>query len=392
MKKIWQWIKNHKKLILIILLGCGALYWFTKDDGNVQKDYIKGQAFIGDISKTISVTGEVLPKSLLSVNPETEGKIKKLYVQMGDFVEKDQLILELDSKTQQNEFNNVQSQFNLLKKQKKVRELHFNLASKKLRQTKELFKRKGVSKQVLEQAEENFANAKLALEETQASILQNANKLDTAKKHLDNTFVKAPQAGYVVSLPVNIGQFVRSSTLLAQITNLDEMQIRMKISENDIAQIKVGMPLQYHLFHNNQKQYKAVIDEIDPAHTLLSQGNYEQGMDMGSRAIYFYAKTFVDNKDRHLRLGMTTQTTLFLEEKKDLLLVPLIAVHMEDKPYVEVLDEQNNIKRVFVTLGSSDHKNIEVLKGLSKGQEVVISLAEKGAYEHLNRKRGFKDE
>ena len=95
------------------------------------------------------------------------------------------------------------------------------------------------------------------------------------------------------------------------------MKIKPEISEGDITKVKAGQEVSFTILSDNQTVYHSVIDSVDPANTTTSDSSSTSSSTSSSSssttsAIYYYANVLIDNPDRTLRIGMTTETTLKL--------------------------------------------------------------------------------
>lgn len=370
-------MKKNLKLIIvaIIVVICIALYFFvfkTSDDIH----YITVPVHKQNISQEVSATGEVTAIQLVTVGAQVSGQIETLYVKLGQTIKKGDLIAQIDSTTQQNTYDTEEAKLESYQAQYEASKVQLVVAKSEFDRQTTLYAQKATSKASLEEAESAYATAKSKVVELKSSISQTQISLNTAKVNLGYTKITSPLDGTVVSIPVEEGQTVNaamSTPTIVQIADLSEMKILMEISEGDINKIKPGMPVSYSILSSPDEVFTTTLKEIDPGLTTLTNGSYAQG-DSSDQAIYYYGRLEVPNPEGKLRIGMTTQDTIKIAHKDDVLTIPVSAiVERNGKNYVKVQGSDNLIVEKVITTGLSDGINIEVTSGLTEGEKVVLS-------------------
>ena len=90
-------------------------------------------------------------------------------------------------------------------------------------------------------------------------------------------------------------------------------------------------------------------------------------------AIYYYGRLIVPNDEGKLRIGMTTQNVIYVENAENVLSVPVMAVKGKaNEQYVEVLTK-TGLQQKPVEIGISDGLHIEIKSGLNEGDKVVLA-------------------
>jgi len=118
-----------------------------------------------------------------------------------------------------------------------------------------------------------------------------------------------------------------------------------------------------------------VVRDIEPAPSELAEGDTISA----DKAIYYNGLLEVANQDRTLRIGMTAQVSIVLEAVDDALSVPVGAVSDgPDGQSVQVLVGENAETRAVET-GLNDKVQVQIIKGLSEGDQVVIGTGSVGA-------------
>lgn len=371
--------KHHKKIFsLTIIIICAILY-FSFSSSEKKTQYITQSISKGNISNIVLATGSVNAFQKVSVGAQVSGQIKKLSVKLGDRVKEGDAIAEIDSTTQKNDLDTQLSKLVIYESQLKSKKISLDIARTQYQRQLVLSRQNAGSREDLETYKNNLALALSNVEELQANIKQANIAVNTAKVNLGYTKIVSPLDGIVVSTPVEEGQTVNSNQTtptIVEIANLDKVKIKAEISEGDITKVKSGQAVTFSILSNPEQIYNTILDSVDPGPTTLSDSSVNTSSSTGSSnssAIYYYGNLIVDNKDNVLRINMTTQVSISIEEKKAILIVPKIAIKSDNQgKYVRLL-YNNNVSKQYIKTGISDSINTQVLSGIKEGQVVITS-------------------
>lgn len=358
-------------IVLIIIITLIYFFFFNKED---QISYLTEKVRIGNIQRTVNTTGEISAKQIVTVGAQASGQIKKLYVTLGQSIKKGDMIADIDSTTQENDLNINKSKLESYKTQLEAKKIALVVAQKKYNREKSLLAKNATSDENLDTARDTLATAKANVADLESLIVQTQISVNTAETNLGYTKIVAPLDGTVVSIPVEEGQTVnanQTTPTIVQVADLKLMEIKMQISEGDITKIKPGMEVIYSILSEPTKTFTGKLDTIDPGLTTLTAGNYTGTTD-SSTAVYYYGNLVVPNPDGTLRIGMTTQNTIVVSNKDNVLIIPTITLNTKNgKSYVYVLEKNNTVVEKEVTIGLSDSMNTEIISGLKDGENVI---------------------
>ncbi len=358
-------------MVLIIIITLIYFFFFNKEE---RISYLTEKARIGNIQRTVNTTGEISAKQIVTVGAQASGQIKKLYVTLGQSIKKGDMIADIDSTTQENDLNINKSKLESYKTQLEAKKIALVVAQKKYNREKSLLAKNATSDENLDTARDTLATAKANVADLESLIVQTQISVNTAETNLGYTKIVAPLDGTVVSIPVEEGQTVnanQTTPTIVQVADLKLMEIKMQISEGDITKIKPGMEVIYSILSEPTKTFTGKLDTIDPGLTTLTAGNYTGTTD-SSTAVYYYGNLVVPNPDGTLRIGMTTQNTIVVANKDNVLIIPTITLNTKNgKSYVYVLEKNNTVVEKEVTIGLSDSMNTEIISGLKDGENVI---------------------
>ena len=279
----------------------------------------------------MTAAGEVYARDLVDVGAQVSGQIKKLYVKVGDKVQKGDMIAQIDSVTQENEIAQQKAQLLIHEANLASAKIAAENAKTQYNRELQLYKRNAASKEAVENAKNSAALKEAEQKQIEAQIEQTKLQLSTAETNFGYTKITAPISGTVVSVPVEEGKTVNSNQTtptIVKIADLSKMEIKMQIAEGDISKIKIGMDVEYSILSDLDNIKKAKIYKIDPGLTTLSDGTYDKTSSGSSSssssdsAVYFYAKMLVDNAGNFLKIGMTTENNIIVSEANNTSYLP----------------------------------------------------------------------
>lgn len=367
-------MKKFLIILLVLFLGFGSYLALrpTKEAKYVSKKVTK-QA----LSVKVEAIGEVYAKNQVDVGSQVSGQVTKIYVKLGQFVKKGQKIAQIDKDKQQNNYDITNARLQAAKISQESISIAYDIALSQYERQQGLYKRMASSKTQLEEKQTIFYKIKAELKDAKAKVAELEISLKNAIKDLAYTRINAPMDGYIVNIAVEQGQIVnavQNIPTIARLANLSVMEIRMQIAEADINKIKKGQKVFFSILSDPAKKFKAKVAQIDLANTQLSDaksGSYNSNA--SSNAVYYYARSFVRNKDNFLRIGMSVQNEIIIKSLKDILAVPTTAIKKDQKGFYVVLLKNKKEEKSYVSLGSSDALNTQILSGVKLGDEVLIA-------------------
>lgn len=370
-------------LVLLAAAGVAAWLYFSRFRDTSDINYLTESVRIGDVAKTVNASGEVGAVQLVSVGAQVSGQIQKLYVKLGQHVAKGDMIAEIDSVPRVNQLETDKARLQSYQSQRTAKKIALTIARTKYNRELKLKGRDAASEAGLEDAKNTLALAEAEVDEIESLIRQAKITVNTDEVNLGYTKITAPLDGTVVSVPVDEGQTVnanQTTPTIVQIADLNQMEIKIEISEGDITVVKPGMPIEYTILGEPDNICQATLTSLDPGLTKLTDGSYKttsSGASSSSSstdtAVYYYGKAVIDNTNGPLRIGMTTQNTIKVAEAKDVLLAPLVAVkHGKKGKFVRILKD-GKVERRKVETGLADGVNVEIKSGLAKGDAVITA-------------------
>ena len=425
-----------RKIILLVLAGfiLAGLAWMYFKPKNEQPQYISAEVTQGDIEDSVLATGVLEATKMVSVGAQVSGQVKKVYVQLGDQVEQGQLIAQIDSIRQQNEFKTAEASIKNQQAQLAVQQANLAKVAAEYNRQKSMFSQDATSRAELEAALANYKTAQAQIDSINAQIEQSRLNLATTKEDLGYTRIVAPMDGTIVAIVTEEGQTVnanQTAPTIVKLAKLDTMTIKAQISEADVMKVEQGQTVYFTTLGNSDKKHYAKLRQVEPApNSINTESNTTSSS--SSAAVYYNALFDVPNEDGKLRIDMTAQVYIILAEAKNVLTIPAAAIQNKrpnkkergtnsarsaeknkdtDQPKsqrpqrlnlsdaekaliadgkasiatVRVLQADGSAQPQSVLVGLNNRVTAQVLKGLKQGDQVVIADASDTSNESAKR-------
>ena len=381
-------MKKRFFLLLGLLVAAGVAYYFFSSNSKQETTYLTESVTRGNVEKTVVASGSVESVNEVDVGAQASGKITNLYVKLGQEIKKGEMIADIDSTTQINTLNTKKAALVSYQAQLKAKKTAYDVALSSYNRLSKLYTQKATSLDSVNTAKSTLDNAKAEMEAIEANIKQAEIEVNTAETNVGYTKITAPMDGTVISVPVSEGQTVnanQTTPTIVTIADLSKMKIKPEISEGDITKVKAGQEVSFTILSDSQTVYHSVIDSVDPANTTTSDSSSTSTSTSSSSsssttsAIYYYANVLIDNPDRTLRIGMTTENNIKIANAKDVLLVSNMAIQKRDgKSFVNVLNDKNQPEQREVEIGVQNDFQTEIKSGLNEGEKVIVSQVANG--------------
>lgn len=172
--------------------------------------------------------------------------------------------------------------------------------------------------------------------------------------------VTATVSGTVIQLPFNVGDTVNTGNALAVIGSLEELEIKVKVSEKYSAYLQQGLPAYVSLVSAPEEVLLAKITSISP---VVNTSNRTQDVVLS-----------LEQNHKAIRPGMFAQVRLVVQEEKETFVVPQEALRsFNDEPAVFVVTADNTALRKIVKTGLANDNDIQIIAGLEVGDQVITA-------------------
>ncbi|SEM03140.1 MacA family efflux pump subunit [Acinetobacter sp. DSM 11652] len=331
-----QKIKPTKLIIIaIIAIAAIALAWHFFKPKDEQPQLITAEVTRGDIENSVLATGVLEATKMVSVGAQVSGQVKKMYVQLGDQVKQDQLIAQIDSVRQENDLKTAEASIKNQLAQLAVKQANLTKVEAEYNRQKAMYAQDATSRAEYESALASYKTAQADIVAMNAQIEQSRLSLATTKEDLGYTRIVAPMDGTIVAIVTEEGQTVnanQSAPTIVKLAKLDTMTVKAEISEADVMRVEEGQTVYFTTLGNSEKKHYATLRQVEPAPNSINTETNNSNSSSSSTAVYYNALFDVPNEDGKLRIDMTAQVYIVLDEVKNALTIPSSAVQSSNRP------------------------------------------------------------
>ena len=384
-------LSGKKSVVILIavavLLGAGlAIRHYLW--GEEKMTYITATAERMDLEENVLASGILEAFKTVAVGAQVSGQLKTLHAALGDKVHKGDLLAEIDPVLQQNTLKDSQAQVENLQAQKRSRQAMLKEYDLSYKRQVQMVARDAAPRADLESAQALLESTRQDIIALEAQIKKAVIAVDTAKANLGYTLISAPMDGIVISIDTEEGQTVvstQTATTILTLADLDTITVKAKISEADITKVSPGMTAYFTLLGDVDTRYYSKLRAIEP-------GPDDSSTSSSGSAVYYNGLFEVPNPDNKLRVSMTAQVSIVLNEARHALCIPMSALgdKQPDGRYtVKVLRENMPPEIRFLRTGIDNNVYIQVLEGLADGEQVVVGDSSSvSAAPQTTRRRG----
>ncbi|WP_245605286.1 efflux RND transporter periplasmic adaptor subunit [Thermonema rossianum] len=423
--KAWHFIVAGIVFIVLLIVAQKAGWIGKKPLLEVETAKVQRATIV----EKVAASGKIQPEAEVKVSPEVSGEIIELTVQEGDSVVKGQLLVRLRPDLLQAAVDRAraalqQQQAQLM--QARARESQANarymIAKANFERNEKLYAEKVISdleyqqsKTDYEVAKEEYEAAKSSTKAAEYAVASARATLKEAQDNLRRTTIYAPTSGIVSLLNVELGERVvgtaqMAGTELLRIADLNNMEVRVDVNENDIVKVSVGdtATVEIDAFMDVEEPILGVVTAIantaNQTATADAVTEFEVRIRILPRSIEMLRRH--SGKRYPLRPGMTASVEITTNRKENILAVPIAAVTTrlpselkqsgnkapdENKKQADSAQEKSNaqteeepltvvfvykdgkVEARVVETGISDFDNIEITKGLKEGEQIVVA-------------------
>ncbi|HKI96036.1 MAG TPA: efflux RND transporter periplasmic adaptor subunit [Gemmatimonadales bacterium] len=260
-----------------------------------------------NIVVSASAAGTIEPITTVDVKSKASGEITAVLVQVGDAVKQGQLLVKVDPRIPQNSLQ--QAEANL-----EVAKASVANADAQLKRSEQLHQAKAITDQ-------DYETARLTAAQAKAQLVSAQTNLENAKIAFQDTQVRAPSSGIILTRTVDPGTVIQSATAnvsggttLLTMANLDTVQVEAQVDETDIGKIAAGMPVTITVDAFPNRPFYGQVLKIEPLATTT------QNVTM------FTVLIRIPNPGLVLKPGMNTEVDVHVGQRDSVLAVPNAAL------------------------------------------------------------------
>jgi HlyD family secretion protein len=376
-------------LSIALVVSCGG--------GKKEEDfkfYALKEASSQQLELTVEASGTVEAISSIEIKSKASGQILFLGAEIGDYVDEGVVLARIDQRTPTNTLAQANADLEVAK-------VRLSNAKNQFDRSKRLHDEGNISDKSFEDAQESFSSARAQL--VRAEVF-----LENARIALDDTSVRSPIAGTVISRPAEVGQVITSptsavggGTLLMEMADLNRVRVRALIDEIDIGKITIGQEVTLKVSAYRDKKFVGVVSKIEPMSKI------------DQNVTTFPVLIDIENQDNLLLIGMNTDVEIeilneevnlalpagSLRTRKDIRSVAALLGIKEDElnnfltkkvegenfdTFIVLKKTKKGVVPTWVKVGKTDLNYVEVKQGIEY-DEVVYVLPSEGLIKYQQK-------
>ena len=345
--------KSSKRILkygVFALAIIGTIAVFS-GGGDEKRNYITINITRGDLSYTVSATGEIQPVNTVNVGSQVSGTIDNLYVDFNSNVKKGDILLTIEPSVLQASVDEAMASLTSAKSQR-------DFAFSEYKRNKTLYNDGFISRAEMEQSETTYNQAEQSVKKAQSTY-------DRAVTNLSYATITSPVDGTVISRKVDIGQTVAASfstpDLFEIAEDLTKMQIETSVSEADIGVIREGQPVTFTVDAYPTDIFNGTVRQVRLSPTTTSN------------VVVYTVVIDVDNSDMRLMPGMTAFVTVIINSAENVYKAQNAAFLIRNFKSIDpTLDETITPDTHLAIMRDGEIQFIEYKKGLESATETQI--------------------
>lgn len=367
--------------------------------GPVAIDVTTASAIKRELPRYFEATGSLAGDMQSDVQPQTSGNVVALGVDLGSYVKRGQMIVRLEPRDSQLRLEQAIAQLESAKAAVRQAEekiglkpnqpfdpervpevaaakANYELAEKNLQRALKLIESGDVSRAsydqqkaqrdalketyqaALAQARQNFAAVAVA----RSNVANVQSQVDLARRALTYTVVASPIDGFVADRPVDLGEYVTTTTKVATVVRTNPLRVRIDIPEQSISEVKVGESVSVTTSAWPDRSFSGRIARISPNVTATS------------RTLTVEAE--IENSSGALKPGQFATVRILLPRSEPAVLVPSRAVHTESGVSRVFVIKNGHAEQRLVQLGQTEGDLVEIKQGVAADEVVATSNIE----------------
>ena len=284
----------------------------------------------GSLKIQTTYVGSLLPNQRVLMRSEIDGVIEKINFEEGDEITKDKRLIDISTKELQLKLN--------------IAIADSNLADINIKRDEKLASSNLISDAQLDQTRTRAESARL-------------NK-ELARISLKKSLISSPLDGTVKTRHVKVGEFVRKGDKLVEILDLSRVIVKVNIPELEILEIKIAQKVEVALYIMEEVIFSGKVKNI--------------GLEADSNNRTFPVEINVENSERKLRPGMLARATFTKSIDGEQVVIPRHTILEKERGRVVYVFDNGKVFQRYIKVGLSQQDRVQVLKGLKKGELIVV--------------------
>ncbi len=310
------------------------------------------------VEDRIELVGSLEPRAEVVIRSRLNGYLKQLPFDLGDRVEAETIVVELDDENTQELVARAEAAEKVAEAQLAAQRAREQQAAREVRRLESLAESGVSTEQEMDNAVAAWDVAKAELKLEEARVNQARSDLERSRITLEELTIETPMAGYVAERNAEVGDLARAEDVLLRIVDLTTVRTTASVVERDYEKVRVGQTASIEVDTYSDQSFVGTVVRKAPV------------LDPDTRTGRIYIE--IDNRSLKLKPGMHARVAI-VADSRDALVVPTSAILERDgREFVFAVDQVTGAaRRQVIRTGIRYRDTVEVLSGLSGDAQVV---------------------
>jgi macrolide-specific efflux system membrane fusion protein len=309
-------LTRRRAIVAALALGAVAAGVFALGREKAP-EYQTAEVTRGDLEVSISASGKVQPKEFVDVGAQVSGQLKSFLIEVGDRVEKGDLLAEIDETLAAAKVEADRAQLKELEASFAQQEATLELAKANADRANMLYKADAISQAQQQAATADLKVATARLAQLSAQIERQQSTLTADLASLSYTKIYAPMSGTVVSQAAVVGQTLnanQTTPTILRIADLSVMTVEADVSEADVLRVKSGAEAYFTTLGSSGERWKSTVRQVLPQPEIVND------------VVLYKVLMDVENDEETLKPEMTAQVFFVTGRAENVVLAPVAAL------------------------------------------------------------------
>lgn len=366
--------------VIVVLLIAGITTASIVSKGKEGTPVTFGKVEQLDLTSKVTANGQIDAQRKVDLSANVMGQIVNLAVREGDVVKKGDFLLQIDQKQLAASAQGAEASMRALLSDRDAARANLADAQNTFQRARNNFEQKIIPAAELDRARTSLDAARANVSAIERRIEQSRANLAAARDTLSKTTMTAPMGGIITALPVEegevavIGTMNNPGTKLLTIADMSVVEAVMEVDETDIPNVRVGQRANVTIDAYPNKTFAGIVTEVGSSPMT--------NVSSGAEAVNFEVKIQLENPPAGVRPGFSASADIITGTRTKATAIPIQALVVREKEGakkgVKPTDEEGvylhkdgKAQFVPVTTGLAGETNIEIVKGLTPGQEII---------------------
>lgn len=400
-KKVLPFAIGFLVLVIVLLVVGKKAGWFGEEYAiSVAVETVESKT----ITEFITANGKIQPETEVKISPDVSGEVIELYVKEGDQVKAGDPLCVIKPDIYISAVNRAEAALNSSRARLSQAEAQLIERELAFKRAQQLYQSQTIPLSEFETAQAAYKVAQSEVKAAEFAVKSAEASVSEAREQLTKTRIYAPIEGTIAALNIEKGERVVGTNMYAGtdmmvVADLDKMEVQVKVNENDIVKVALNDTALVEVDAYMNRKFKGIVTEI--ANSASTTGTATDQVTNFDVKVFLLRNSYQDLIDSTagnyypFRPGMSATVDILTDTRENVISVPISSVTTralnenkgqdsvfastettlkpEERLEVVFLNKSGIVVKTPVKTGIQDNTSIQILEGLSVGDEVIVA-------------------